>query len=502
MPAPGDRPNVLCFVADQLRYDDVGCMGNDTIETPTIDTLANEGVLCERAHVTSPACMPSRASMFTGRMPQEVDVRFNTPLDTEAPTLPGILRDAGYRTYSAGKIHLNHYSTPSGIDATDLDPERHPECLELWNRGLIDEIPTPYYGIERVDHVSGHTSYASGEYRRWLEAEHPDLLRDISRADPIPDGGQFHGAPPAEVHYNRWIADRTCSFLRDTDDPFFAWCSFPDPHPGFHVPDPWDDMYDPAEMRDPVRREGELDDLPRHHRERANPNEDVDARKAGMATYYGMTSFVDREMGRVMETLEAEGLRENTIVLFLSDHGHLFGDHWQTHKDQGVHFDDLTRVPFVWSYPEALPTGRRVESAVSTLDLLPTLLDLCDVSYSAPGYDGYAEPDCGVPALPGTSLVPLFRDEADAAHDGVIVAGDTYYGGIRARTLVTDRYRFTTYPDDRGGELFDLEEDPEELYNRWDDPEYAEVRDRLAHQFVETYVRSESGLPRRPGQGA
>jgi arylsulfatase A-like enzyme len=510
-----DRSNVLCFVTDQLRYDHLGCMGNGTIETPNIDALAADGVTCERAYVTNPVCMPSRASILTGRMPRETGVRFNGgPLDEDVTTLPEALSEAGYRTYSAGKLHLHHYSAPSNADIDDLDPGRHPECRALWDTGRIETPPEPYYGFDTVDLTLGHTNYISGGYLHWLESEHPEELDRIEAegADPT---DRFTDVPREDAHYNRWIADRTRSFIREQgDEPFFAWCSFPDPHPPWIAPEPWDEMYDPDAVDDPARREGELADLPPpfSHPELEDVDDGVAAVRYGsavpdsrmresVATNYGMTSFVDQEIGRVMETLDAEGLREDTIVVFLSDHGNSFGDHWQGAKDVWSHFDSLARVPFIWSWPDRLPEGRRVEGVVSTLDLVPTLLESCGVPTPEPGYDGYAEPGCGVPALPGTSLGPLLRGETESVHDGVVIEGDSY-DGPRPRSYVTDRYKLTLFPGQPYGQLYDLVADPDELYNRWDDPEYADVKARLRGELVDAYVRSESGLPRKPGPGA
>lgn len=514
-----ERPNVLCFVTDQLRYDHLGCTGNDVVRTPNIDALAADGVTCERAYVQKPVCMPARGSLLTGRMPREIGMRFHgAPLDTDVVTLPAALGGAGYRTYSAGKLHLNHYGTPSQADPADLDPDRHPECMSLWNGGYIDEFPEPYYGFDTVDFTAGHTVYIHGEYVRWLEAEHPAVFEDLRKNDLSGPTDVFHleDVPPEEAHYNRWIADRTRAFIEGVDDPFFAWCSFPDPHPPWTVPDPYAEMYDPDDVGAPTRREGEIGDLPPHY---AHPevtdregSDRVAYRHGGtdsdgdirdnVATSYGMTSFVDREVGRVMETLESEGLREDTLVVFLSDHGNMFGDHWQSTK--GLPYDGSARVPLIWSWPGRLPGGRRVESPVSLLDLVPTVLDLCTVPYPEPGYDGYVDPGDEMPALPGESLHGLLCGDADPTRGGVVIETGDGEGGddLRARTYVTDRYKLTVYPGQSYGELFDLREDPDELYNRWDDPDYADVRARLHAEFLDAYIGSESGLPRSPSPGA
>jgi len=213
-----------------------------------------------------------------------------------------------------------------------------------------------------------------------------------------------------------------------------------------------------------------------------------------------MTGFVDREIGRILETLNSENLRNETVVIFLSDHGDLMGGHWQTGK--GVyHFDDVIRVPFIWSWSGHFPEGMRTDGVVSTVDILPAVLDICDVPFPEPGYEGYVEPGCGLPALPGRSIREQLEGTQTRTHDGVIVESDDYYG-LRARTYVTDRYKLTMYPDEEYGELFDLGEDPEELHNRWGDQEYADVRAQLSEEFLDAYIQQDSCLPRKPASWA
>ncbi|WP_224337716.1 sulfatase family protein [Haloprofundus halobius] len=541
------RPNVVCFVLDQLRYDHLGYAGNSVVETPNIDALAERGVALSRAYVANPLCMPARASLFTGLMPRDHGVRTNgIPLDPSLPTLPGALREAGYRTHAAGKLHLHTYDLPNGAgvvevadgqadDGDGVDggsaatgaaggqsavadavaPEEFPEARPPWNENRHRALPEPYYGFETADFTGGHVSWIFGEYRQWLEREHPEaaarLDEDHPDNEPRPAPQTFEWSLPEELHYNRWIADRSREFVESAtgmDEPFFLLSSFPDPHHPFAAPEPWGSMYDPDDVALPTRREGELDDLPPFYRE---AYADTDTQLSGfhgtsdlsddqlreqIAVTYGMISFVDREIGRVLAALDEAGLREETLVVFMSDHGDMMGDHWMLRKGP-FHFEGLLRVPMLWSFPGTLPAGERRDGPVSAVDFAPTVLDFCDIPVPEgrvpPEREAMREP----PAWAGRSLRPQLSGETDAVRDGVVVENDEDYLGLRVRTYVTDRYKLTLYPGEPYGELFDLRKDPDELRNRWDDEAYADVRRRLSVEFLERYVLHEQGLPRR-----
>jgi len=550
-----DRPNVLVFMADQLRHDHLSCAGNDVVETPNVDTLAADGVRCERAYVANPLCMPARASLFTGLPPREHGVRTNgIPLPEDAPHLVEAFRAAGYRTHAAGKLHHHNYSLPldhtaallergemtldeipsafqerveeireqlAGGDAVRPDApaaEAFPESAFMWNSGRLESLPEPYYGFESTDFVGAHGDGVYGEYRNWLAETHPESLERLARGHPDNESAgaddAWRWALPPEHHYDHWVADRAREFLRTAgEDPFFLFCSFPDPHHPYAAPEPWASEYDPAEVALPTRREGELDDLPPFYR---TAHEDDDVELSGLlsssrtsdavlremvAITYGMVSFVDHQVGRVLETLAAEGLHDDTIVLFCSDHGDMMGDHWMLRKGP-FHFQGLLRTPMVWRWPGELPAGEVVEGLVSALDVAPTLYDLCGVAdptttpYHLP--ETLEEPD----ALPGHSLEAALERGADTPRDGLVIENDEDYLGLRVRSYVTDRYTLTVYPGEPYGELFDRAEDPEELHNRWDDPDYAEVKTRLYQEFLAAYVESDGALPRRLSHAA
>ncbi|HEY63275.1 MAG TPA: sulfatase-like hydrolase/transferase [Caldilineae bacterium] len=509
------RPNVLCLVTDQQRHDHLGCAGNPIIQTPNIDRLARSGIRFERCYVNNPICMPSRATMWTGQSANAHHVRCNgMPLDHRIPTIASALAEAGYRTHGVGKFHLSPFRSLNGADPASLNPMDWPESKEMWVSGRIGALPAPYYGLQSVLFVGGHGDFFWGDYRRWLMHEALDVIERIETwvTEMGWEDWETMGPSlvPAELHHSRWIADRVIEFLREqtyTGQPFFCWCSFPDPHHPYHAPEPYHSMYDPADMPVPARREGELDDLPPHFRRIQHEHLRVEGVTGPvtrlyehtpeiMARTYGMISNVDANIGRVLDALEELGLRENTLVVYLSDHGDLMGDHWLQQKGP-FHFDGLIRVPFIWSWPGHIIPNTVNTSIVSLLDFAPTILDLCGV----PIPEGLRPEEpflpLELPPWPGHSLRPILEGREKAVRDTAFIEHDEDCLGLRLRTLVTERYRLTWYAGQPYGELFDLQEDPQELHNLWDDPAYRPVRDELTAQLLDQVIMSDSRLPRR-----
>ncbi len=515
------RPNILCFVMDQLRWDHLGCYGNPRIKTPNLDRLAARGVTFDRAYVANPLCMPARATLFTGLTPRAHGVRTNgIPLDPSVPTMTEALRRSGYRTHSVGKIHLAPFGLPPSLRQ---DPARNAECYAGWD-GREHRLPSPYYGLESAVFVGGHGTGVFGEYIDWLRKHRPDQLDAAAGREVVEDltlscGGEhaLRSALPAELHYNHFIADKTIEFLdgrQKEKRPFFCWCSFPDPHHPYVAPQPYCDMYDPRDVPLPDRREGELDDLPPFYRiaheegpderwggfsgrRKATAQIDDDAWRRIVAMTWGMVSHVDKQIGRVMEALEANGLAENTIVVFLADHGDMMGDHWMANKGP-FHFEGLLRMPLIWSCPGRFPESVRTPGLASQLDFAPTILDLCGAAM--PEGETPEEPvaKCQLPALPGRSLAPVLFGQEKKVRDWVIVENDEDYLGTRVRTFLTNRYKLTLYSGHEDwGEIFDLQEDPRELHNLWRRPEAKGLKQALIAKFMHCYLEEEPAAPRR-----
>jgi Arylsulfatase A and related enzymes len=267
-------------------------------------------------------------------------------------------------------------------------------------------------------------------------------------------------------------------------------------------------MYNPEEVSLPSRSETELDDLPDFYRDvyegdffqlqglYTDPGPEIqeEAIKEIIAVTYGMVSYLDHEVGRVVDALGNNGLREDTVVIFLSDHGEMMGDHWMIRKGP-FQFEGLLRVPMIWNWPGTFREGKRVETVTSHEDLMPTILDLCDVTSPHAVYEpSYRD---GPDTWPGESLLPLLTNEADPRDRLTVVETDEDYLGISPRTLINDKYKLTLYPEQEYGELFDLHEDPEELNNLWDDKASKALKSRLYRKLLDQLVLQEGAVPSR-----
>jgi len=505
------RPNFLVFITDQHRADHLSCMGNPVLRTPNIDAIAARGRRYEKFYVSTPICMPNRATLFTGRMPSLHGAHCNgAPLALSANTLTELLRCDGYRTELVGKVHLQNMTgrpaamernCPSGLRHP---PESHREAwLGLWRDGRYDQENTalwqdnpahqldlPYYGFEKVRLCTMHGDVVGGEWRRWAGQMLPDLAALIGPANASPD--QRYTVPqgyrtrlPEEYYPTTFVEQHTVAALEscadDRSKPFFLVSSFPDPHHPFTPPGHYWDLYDPDEIMPPsslAARECPTSPVLDHMRARhlaGGENRQgttpfiVDAREAceAIALSYGMIAMIDDAVGRIMARLQALDLAENTIVIFMSDHGDFMGDHGLMLKS-ALHYQGLVRVPFIWSEPGMAAPGHPARALHSTLDFGRTILARAGI---APFW-----------GMQGRDMAPSLADPEAAGHDALLIEEDGHETGmgfsapVRVRTLMTARHRLSIYDDTDWAELYDLENDPDEMSNLVDDPAHASLR--------------------------
>ncbi|MEQ7004860.1 sulfatase-like hydrolase/transferase [Actinopolymorpha sp. B17G11] len=466
-------PNILLLCTDQQRFDALRAYGNDQIDTPNLDRLAAAGVLFENCYVQNPVCGPSRASLMTGRYVHAHGLWANGVAPPEHERMfTNDLADAGYDCGLVGKFHL------AACAGGRTEPRRD-DGFRVF-RWAHD----PYPGS------------SENAYHRWLRAFRPDLY----------DAAVDPGSPvtfdtmPTEAHYSHWIGDETISFLRSDrlrDRPFCFVANFFDPHHGFGAPKEYTDRYDPQALSRPVTTPDELAGKPPIFTEASAKSYGGHAKgyveytedelQETKAAYYAMVSLVDAEVGRILATLDEEGLAENTLVIFTSDHGEMLGDHQLMLKGPMM-YDCAVRVPLLMRWTGVLPAGVRRSELVQWIDLGATVLDAA-----------------GLPPLPrgqGASLLDLARGEEDAwQRDWALSeyrdSGHPYDPAVHTTMLRHDRWKLVVHHGEpataraRTGELYDLVADPHELTNLWDDPERAPVRLALQEKLLDVLVATE-----------
>jgi arylsulfatase A-like enzyme len=498
MTMPPAPPNILLITSDQQHWNTLGVL-NPRIQTPNLDRLCREGTRFSRAYCPNPTCTPTRASIITGMSPSQHGAwSLGTKLSEDIPTVGDYLREAGYRSSLIGKAHFQPLATAP--DQTSVECQPTLRDLDFWQE--FNDRNAPWYGFDHVELARNHAdeAHVGQHYALWMEEKGLHNWRDYFQdypADKPARTGEWD--LPAEFHYSTWTAERTIAALENdaqSGRPSFVWASFHDPHPPYLVPAPWSQMYDPTEMEPGTLTDGEMERLPEHFRRTQEETPDFSpwqetghgnhgfhshltddaVSRRNMALYYGMTSFMDEQIGRILDYLESSGQAENTLVVFTSDHGHFLGQHGLWAKG-AFHYEDVLKVPFLVRWPNRVAMGTESDALQCLVDLAPTFLDACGIA--VPG------------GMTGRSQYEVWTGEEASVRDEVIIEFRHQPTKLHLRTLVTERYKLTVYRDQNYGELFDLQEDPEERRNRWDDPEYSDVKCSLFRQFVNGELRRE-----------
>jgi arylsulfatase len=470
MTANPDSPNILWIVTDQQRWDTIGELGNNYVNTPNIDRLVREGVTFTHAYVQSPVCTPSRASFLTGMYPSSVRATRNGAAywSEAAPLVTAILSDAGFDGGSVGKLHLS--------TAQANKPELRPE-----NDGyrVFHFMHSPYQGG------------SSNEYQKWYKDRGVDINELRSE----------YGYVPVEYHPTTWATDRTIDFITEhREEPWFISYNIYDPHGPFDPPASYVDRYDINTLPGPRFKESDLVEkgvfsnvmfqgsTPRKFPDHVN--------KRRMASYWAQIDLIDENIGRVLEALEISGQIDNTLIIFTSDHGEMLGDHGLTAK--GARFyEGLVRVPLIFWYPSKLEQNLRSDALVELTDIAPTLLQMT----------GLAIPE----KMQGISLLPILTGERSPDFHRSYVRSE-FYDTLQNRieegqpepsfaTMIRDeRFKLVVYHGHEKGELFDLINDPNEFDNLWDNKDYQDVRFELMVKSYELTVRAIDIGPERIGR--
>jgi len=351
-------------MADQHRADAIGAArvaggeSEPALKTPSLDRLCREGVRYARAYTESPVCVSARATLLTGLLPHQTGVFDNGyKVAPEAVTLPRLLRARGYHCQAIGKMHFS--------------PVReHHGHHRMW---LSEEIPR----MPDEDEFLRELIEAG-----WGHVEEPHGVRHEMYY--VPQVSQL----PEERHTTAWTGRRTVEYLEEhvrerRGEPFFCWSSFIKPHPPFDPPVPWHTLYKPTDrpLGMPVRSEKERDRHSYYHRTQnrfkwTDAQPDANLLMTMRAYYAAAVSFIDSWVGHILDALERLGLRENTLVLYMADHGEYLGDHYAFGK-RGYH-DPAARVPFIVSWPGMMPAGEVSHTLVGLADVLPTCVAAAD----------------------------------------------------------------------------------------------------------------------------
>jgi arylsulfatase A-like enzyme len=483
--------NILFVTTDQQRYDALGCNGGAVARTPTIDGLAANGIVYDRAHPQNVVCMPSRSTMLTGQHVSTHGVWMNgVPLPEDAPSVASVLHEHGYRTALFGKAHFEPF----------LDP-----ALQFAeNRMGVDGTFGPHRGFEHME-TATHTSVGFTHYARMMMSEHAEIVQQWYRVldanfDVNAAGGGDTGAAqvwenavPRDLYHTDWVAQRTIAYLDALPDDadFFVWVSFPDPH---HPWDPpasergrvdWRELDLPANYpRDASEREAILDSKPRQWRgyydgtlaanyeapRRFVPAEmTADQVREVNAMAHIENELIDEACAAILACVGRRGWDDRTDVFYTTDHGELQGDFGLLFKG-AYHCDALMRLPLIWRPAPAAATARsagvggtRVSRPVGLLDLAPTWCRIAGIE---------------VPEWMEGRPLPVDDGDADArGFEQVVTEWDSVYEAesIHSRTIYRDGWVCTVYEpgsvhDGSEGELYDLGDDPLQRVNRWGDP--------------------------------
>jgi len=450
--SPGDRLNVLFIISDDLNTF-LGCYGDPRAKTPNIDRLAQRGVRFERAYCQYPLCGPSRNSMLTGLYPNSTGILANQQIFRQTIpsqwSLPQLFRQTGYFVARLGKLY--HYNVPNSIGTDGHDD---PASWEL------EMNPA---GVDRLEDIPHICSLIPGEFGGVLSWY----------ASPHPDPKHTDGILAADAE---WVLQR-CA--RQENRPFFVAVGFFRPHTPYVAPrDPYFGYYSPEEMPLVHGVNQDQADIPPAALQSFKKEQQMltdDLRRQCVQAYYASVSFLDAQVGRVLDALDRLGLANNTIIVFTSDHGYHMGEHglWQKMSL----FEQSARVPLLIVAPNVSRPGTVVAAPVGLIDVFPTLAELC----------GLAAP----PNLQGQSLVPMLRDASVEGRGWAITqvgrnrnarsGPDKPYFGYSLRT---PRWRYTEWDEGReGSELYDHEQDPQELTNLAHDPAHATTVDTLSKQL-------------------
>ncbi len=424
--ASGTRPNILFLMADQYRGDCLGAAGHPAVKTPNLDRIAKEGALFPAAYSSTPTCTPARAGLLTGRSPWNHGMLAYGKVAEHYPVeLPQLLRDAGYYTLGIGKMHWHPQRSLHGFHRTILDESSREQSIDF-----------------------------RSDYRAWFNGEAPADQYDATGLD----WNGYTAKPyvhPERLHPTHWTGETACRFIRgyEGDDPFFLKVSFARPHSPYDPPERFWKMYEKADIPKAV-----VAPWAKRYAKRGSDKVNTwcgdlgpEAVRKARQGYYGNITFIDEEVGRILASLEEQGVLDNTLIFFTADHGDMTGDHnlWR----KSYPYEASARIPMLMRWPASLAKakgGQTPGQPVELRDVLPTCLDAAGV----PVPDG----------VDGQSMLNLVRGDTASWRPYLDLEHDTCYHTNNAWHALTDgRFKYIYFARTGEEQLFDLRTDPNEL---------------------------------------
>jgi arylsulfatase A-like enzyme len=476
-------PNIVLIITDQQRADTIAALGAPWMHTPHLDRLVREGTAFTQCFVTSPVCVASRASLFTGKYPHGTQVFTN--FQPWEPAWIKSLAAQGYHCVSIGKMHINPYDAAGGFHQRFVvENKDRPLFLEERDRAIYDEWDKALRvrGLTKPSRFNRHAADPEG-YKRALGAFTWHLDADMHSDNFVGNSACW------------WIADRKCA------DPLFLQIGFPGPHPPYDPLPEWLERYADADIPVPDVTDAELRRQPRAQRilreNMASLNFDsvnwrADASREDLLRlrrhYAANVSMIDMQVGRIMAALDARGYLDDAIVIFASDHADALGDHG--HIQKWTMYDTVLRVPLVFWSKTRVPAGRIRDELVQLIDVAPTILEAAGLPIPA---------DFEARALWGT-----IEDRPDHRPRDTVyaeVARDHVQTGAEFIIMRRCReWKLVVYLDGDEGELYDLGSDPGESNNLWSEPAVRERRDQMVAQTLRWSIGGFLNANRRPGR--